>query len=130
MALDGKQVEVSGIREIVRGATWDPIVVVKDKVTGLAIPLTAWVGAGKGVRLNLRQSHADASPVATPVCTILDSGTTGRVQFVLTAAETTALSVDIAQLKGDPEFYDNSSPPEVVRKPFRFTVDLLQEYTK
>lgn len=128
-ALDGDPVALASIKKLVRGKTWDPIVVVKDKDTGVPLDLSGW----DGVRCDLRVGPNDPTPAASPTCTVLDlpySGSpTGRVQLKLTAAITEGIDGSITQLKGDPEFYKVVSLEEIVRTPFNFTVEVLPEYT-
>ncbi len=130
--LDGDPVVLAGIKKLVRGKTWDPIVVLKD-ANGTPLDLSGWTG----VRLDLRVEATDRSAALSPTCTILDlpySGApTGRLRLKSRASDTANVAAGISKLKGDPEFYkDDPADPgnELVRTPFTFEVDVGVEYTK
>lgn len=128
MALDGNQVSIT-MPPIIRGATWRKVFKLTTNGT-TPINISAWIGANKGVRCQLRKDSTTTTVTATPTCTILDSGTTGRVEMLLTAAVTTGIPADASTLYGDPEFYDASSPTEEVNKPVKITVATVEEFTK
>jgi hypothetical protein len=130
MALDGNQDSIE-MPPIIRGATWRKVFkLTSDGTTGINISF--WLGSGKGVRCKFRPEPTVTSTGYDAICTILDSGTTGRVELLFWPDTTTGIGNDVGPLFGDPEFFDTVTfaPKEDVRKPVKIKVELVPEYTK
>lgn len=129
---DGEQVQVNAINvpSIVRGATWEAIFTITYLLSGDPVDIGEWTESGKGVECQVRRSDFAPTATADVECEILDGGEFGQLRLSIPASDTTDIPRSVRRVYGDPEFFDDTGMTRIVRKPFKFTVNVLPEYTK
>ena len=120
-------VNLTGTDTILQGATFYREFALT--VSGVAVDLSSWVGAGKGVRCQLRQTAASGTVVATPTMTIVSPASGGKIGFLLDSTTTAAMGA-VTEGVFDVELYDSNTSPATVERVVKGSWTLDVEVTR
>ena len=121
-------VNLTSSDRILQGATYYRQFALVDG-NSAAIDLSTWVGAGKGVRCQLRQTASSASIVATPTMTIVSPATGGKIGILLGSDVTTAMGAVVGGVY-DVELFDGNTSPETVERVVQGSWSIEAEVTR